>query len=140
MRVLLDTNVLLDHLLERELFAQPASELLELNARGTFEGYVSGITPINVFYIARKFIGRDKLQQFISDLLLAVRVCPIAHEVLNQAFALPFSDYEDAVQHASATASGLDAIVTRNLEDYKNSTLPIFSPTDFLNQLKAQTP
>lgn len=140
MRVLIDTDVVLDHLLARGSFAQSASELLELNAQGAFEGYVSGITPINIFYIARKFMQRDKLRQFISDLLLAVRVCPITHEVLNQAFALPFNDYEDAVQHASATASQLDAIVTRNLEDYKNATLPVFSPTDFLNQLKAQNP
>ena len=135
MRVLLDTNIVLDHLLEREPFAQSASELLELNAQGAFEGYVSGMTPINIFYIARKFMGHDKLRQFISDLLLAVRVCPITHEVLNQAFSLPFSDYEDAVQHACATASELDAIVTRNLDDYKSATLPVFSPTDFLNQL-----
>jgi predicted nucleic acid-binding protein len=135
MRVLLDTDVVLDHLLEREPFAQAASQLLELNAEGTFDGYVSGITPINVFYIARKIMEHHKLRQILNDLLLAVRVCPITHDVLNQAFALPFADYEDAVQHASATASQLDAIITRNLDDYKNATLPVFSPTDFLNQL-----
>lgn len=135
MRVLLDTDVVLDHLLEREPFAQTASELLELNAQGVFDGYISGITPINVFYIARKFMGRDKSRQLLKDLLLAVSVCPITYDILNQAFALPFSDYEDAAQHACATASGLDAIVTRNLKDYQNATLPVFTPTEFLNRL-----
>ena len=135
MRALLDTDVILDYLLEREPFMHAAGKLLELNAQGIFEGYISGITPINVFYIGRKFMARDKLRKVLNDLLLAARVCPIDHAVLNQAYALPFADYEDAVQCASAMASQLDAIVTRNLGDYKNATLPVFSPTDFLNQL-----
>jgi hypothetical protein len=54
---------------------------------------------------------------------------------MHAALSLSFSDYEDAVQHASATASGLDAIVTRNLTDYKGATLPVFSPANSLAQL-----
>jgi predicted nucleic acid-binding protein len=135
MRVLLDTDVVLDHLLERVPFAETAGKLLELNVHGAFDGYISGITPINIFYIGRKFMGRDELRQALQDLLVAVHVCPITHDSLSQAFDLSFADYEDAVQHASATANNLEAIVTRNLEDYKNATLPVFSPTDFLNQL-----
>jgi predicted nucleic acid-binding protein len=135
MRVLLDTDVVLDHLLEREPFAQAAGQLLELNAQEIVDVYISGITPINIFYIARKVMERDKLMQAINDLLLAVHVCPITHHVLNQALVLPFTDYEDAVQHASATASQVEAIVTRNLDDYKHAMLPVFSPTDFLNQI-----
>lgn len=135
MRALLDTDVILDYLLEREPFAQTSREMLELNAQGIFEGYISGITPINLFYIARKIVEPGKLKQALNDLMIAVRVCPITHDVLNQALTLPFNDYEDAVQHASATANQLDAIVTRNLDDYKNATLPVFSPTDFLNAL-----
>jgi predicted nucleic acid-binding protein len=137
MRALLDTDVILDHLLERRPFAQAAGELLELNAQGVFDGYVSGITPINIFYIARKVMERDKLRQALNDLLLAVYVCPIDHSILTGALTLPFTDYEDAVQCASAMANQMDAIVTRNLADYKNAALPVFSPTDFLNRLKS---
>lgn len=135
MRVLLDTDVVPDYLSEREPFAQTTGRLFELNVQGAFDGYISGITPINIFYIARKFTGRDKLRQALKDLLLTMRVCPVTHAVLSQALTLPFTDYEDAVQHAGATANSLDAIVTRNLKDYKSATLPIFSPTDFLNEL-----
>jgi len=60
--------------------------------------------------------------------------------VLENACGLPFTDYEDATQHASATANRLDVIVTRNLNDYKNATLPVFSPIDFLSQLKSENP
>jgi predicted nucleic acid-binding protein len=135
MRVLLDTDVVLDYLLEREPFAQTAGKLFELSAQGAFAAYISGVTPINVFYIGRKVMERDNLKRALNDLLLAVRVCPINHHVLHQALTLPFVDYEDAVQHASATASRLDALVTRILGDYQNATVPVFSPTDFLNQL-----
>ncbi|MGI8565593.1 MAG: PIN domain-containing protein [Pyrinomonadaceae bacterium] len=103
MRVLLDTDVVLDYLLEREPFAEPAGQLFELIAQGTCDGYVSGITPINVFYIGRKDKGIVKARESVGYLLTAVRVCPVNHAVLNGAFALPFADYEDAVQHACAT-------------------------------------
>jgi predicted nucleic acid-binding protein len=135
MRVLLDTDVVLDYMLEREPFAQTAGKLFELNAQGAFDGYISGITPINVFYLARKVMERDKLKLALNDLLLTLRVCPVTHYVLLQALSLPFADYEDAVQHVSATENRIDALVTRNLGDYQNATVPVFSPTAFLNQL-----
>jgi predicted nucleic acid-binding protein len=139
MRVLLDSDVVLDFLLERAPFCEVAGELFELIARGACGGYISGVTPINVFYLMRKAKGIDQARQAISDLLIAVEVCPITQTVLEAAFALSFTDYEDAVQHASAAAAGLDAIVTRNLDDYKNAALPVYSPVEFLNQLKSQT-
>ena len=135
MRALLDTDVVLDLLMAREPFAKASSALLNHNEQGLFEAYISGITPINIFYIARKAKVSGDLREAIKQLLLSVRVCPITHDVLEQALALPFADYEDAVQHVSATTSQLDAIITRNLDDYKNATLPIFSPTAFINQL-----
>ena len=139
MRVLLDTDVILDVIMERMPFAAVSAELLDLNDQGVFEAYISGITPLNIFYIARKVHSSPDLRDAIKQLLQVVRVCPIDHVILTDAFALPFTDYEDAVQHASATASNLDAIVTRNLDDYKNAMLPIYSPLDFLNHLKAQS-
>jgi len=138
MRVLLDTDVVLDVIMARVPFAKAATELLDLNEQGLFEAYICGIPPINIFYIARKAKNNADLRQAISQLLQTVRVCPVNHAVLNEAFALPFADYEDAVQHASATASRLDAIVTRNVSDYKNATLPVFAPADFLNHLTNQ--
>jgi predicted nucleic acid-binding protein len=135
MRVLLDTDVVLDVMLARSPFAAPAAQLLNLVENGSFEAYISSITPINIFYIARKTQTVGDLKLALRHLLQNVRVCSIDHSILTDALALPFTDYEDAVQCAAATASNLDAIITRNLKDYKNATLPIFSPTDFLNQL-----
>ncbi|MFS8086125.1 MAG: PIN domain-containing protein [Acidobacteriota bacterium] len=138
MRVLLDSDVVFDFLLERQPFFQAARELMLLNTNGEFEGYISSITPVNLFYHGRKIVGAAKVREGIADLLKLVRVCPITQACLIQALGSPFADFEDAVQHASATASDLESIVTRNLNDYKNATLPIFSPTDFLSKLKSQ--
>jgi predicted nucleic acid-binding protein len=135
MRVLLDTDVVLDVMLARVPFAQAAAQLLDLAERGRFEAYLSSITPINVFYVARKAKSIGDLKQALAQLLRNVRICPIDHSILTGALGSSITDYEDAVQHDAAHASQLDAIITRNLKDYQNATLPIFTPTDFLNRL-----
>lgn len=135
MRVLLDTDVVLDVMLARIPFAQAARQILDLSEQGRFEAYICAITPLNIFYIARKAHSVAALRQAIQELLQTVRVCPIDYSILTSAFALPFTDYEDAVQCASAMASQMDAIVTRNLSDYKNAPMRVFAPADFLNHL-----
>ncbi len=135
MRVLLDTDVILDLLLDRAPFAEHTARLMELNEQQVFEAYVSAITPVNVFYIGRKLIGGEATRRGIAELLAAVRICPVDAGVLRNALALPFTDYEDAVQHAAATASLLDAVVTRNTEDYRAATLPVHTPDTFLKEL-----
>ncbi|HEX8888570.1 MAG TPA: PIN domain-containing protein [Pyrinomonadaceae bacterium] len=135
MRVLFDTDVVLDLVLDREPFADAAAVLFTQHEKGRIRGYISGITIINVFYITRKAKGIAGARKSVEELLATLSVCPLDQPVLLSAHNLTFTDYEDAVQHACATASGLDAIITRNLADYKNATLPVFSPTDFLKQL-----
>lgn len=136
MRVLLDTNVILDFLLDREPFAQAAADLWQANEDGDIDAYVSAMTPVNVFYIARKFRGSEEARRVVSGLLAACRIAPLDYQVLSQALALPFKDYEDAVQHASATGSQLEAVITRNPGDFQGATLPVYAPAEFL----AQTP
>jgi predicted nucleic acid-binding protein len=140
MRVLFDTDIALDLILRRDPFFEAARDLFELNARGAFDAYVSAITPVNVFYVARKIIGPVTARQAVGELLIAADVCPLGRAVLSDALASPFSDYEDAVQHACAAAAGLDAIVTRNSGDYKDAALPVFSPADFLKHLESRRP
>jgi predicted nucleic acid-binding protein len=135
MRVLLDTDVVIDVMVARLPFAKVSARLLDLAEKGMFEAYISSITPINIFYVARKTKDAGDLREVLRRLLQTVRVCPIDHSALTVALDLPFADYEDAVQHAAATAVELDAIVTRNLKDYSNATLLVYSPADFLNQL-----
>lgn len=135
MRALIDTDVILDVFLQRPPFVIAASALWAANEQGKFEAFVSAITPVNAFYFVRKKADNAAARQAVGALLRAAGICPIDADVLRAAHALAITDYEDAVQHACAVAHGMDAIITRNLGDYRRATLPVFSPADFLAQL-----
>jgi predicted nucleic acid-binding protein len=135
MRVLVDSDVVLDLFLERPGFVSQAELLWEAHAQGRIEAQVAPITVISLFYFSRKFKGAVVAHKAVDQLLATVQVCSLNHSVLRDASTLGFQDYEDAVQVAAAMAAGLDAIVTRNVNDYKNSPLPVYSPTDFLARL-----
>lgn len=140
MRVLLDTDVILDVVQNRQPFSIESTQIWNANRLKLFDGYIAAITPINVFYIIRKQSGLTLAQRAIQAILSNFLVCPVDHAVLEAASLSPISDFEDAVQHESALASGLDMIVTRNLSDYSGATLNILSPTSFLKQLPPTTP
>ncbi|CUS03585.2 conserved protein of unknown function [Candidatus Promineifilum breve] len=134
MRVLLDTNVILDLFLDRAPFADAAATLWLAHEREQLSAYVAAITPINLFYIARKLKGEETARKAVVELLAALNVCALDHGALKSALSLPFRDYEDAVQHAAASAAGLDAIITRNEKDFSAATLPVFTPIEFIEQ------
>lgn len=138
MRVLFDTNIILDLLLDRAPFADEAALLWQATQDGRLDGYVSAITPVNLFYIARRLRDRETAFQAVNAVLAAMSVCRLDQRILEMALTLPFADYEDAVQHASAVAGGLDAIVTRNIKDFTGATLPVLTPAELLRQLPDQ--
>ncbi len=136
MRVLLDTNVVLDFVLARQLFFAEADEIFVKLQNGEFEAFVSAITPINVFYTTRKEKGKTAAFSAIEELLKLVAITRSDKFIFQNALLSNFNDYEDAVQSACAATENLDAIVTRNIKDYKNAALPVYSPTEFLQVLQ----
>ncbi len=137
---MLDTNVVLDHLLNRAPWAHDATAPWQASSAEDFDACVSAITPVNVFYIARKSVGAVLARPITGSLLAAIGICPVNQAVFQAAHALAFKDYEDAVQHASASAARMDTIVTRDPAGYVSATLPVLAPADFLRQLRAATP
>ena len=135
-RALIDTDVNLDFILRRQPFFAEADKIFLHCLNRDFDAYICDITPINIFYIGRKEIGRQAAIKAIKDLLIMVKVCSVEKSFLLKALSSPIKDYEDAVQHECAIAENLDAIVTRNLKDYKNSTVKVYSPTEFLQFLQ----
>lgn len=135
MRVLLDTDVVLDLMLKREAFYADAFAIWQAGDQGRYERYIAAITPINAFYVARKFMGTVAARQAIGELLAATRVCPLDAPVLTIAHASAMSDFEDAVQVTAAHLAGLDMIVSRNDADYAGAPIPVITPAAFLKQL-----
>ena len=136
MRVLLDTDVVLDFLLKRRLFFPDADKIFVRLQNMDFEGFVSSITPINAFYTCRKENGKNVAFDAVRELLKVVEICPAGKSDLLNALSFGFSDYEDAVQRASAIAANLNAIITRNTKDYTTSPVPVHTPAEFLKNLQ----
>ncbi len=112
--------------------ADDASALWRANGAGDFDAFISAITPVNVFYVARKGVGAVLARRITESLLTSVGICAVNRAILLAAYALAFKDYEDAVQHASASAAHMDAIVTRDPSGYTDATLAVLAPADFL--------
>lgn len=136
MRILVDNDVVLDFILKRPPFDREAKELFVRSARKEIEIYVCALTPTNSFYTIRKERDLPTAQASVIQLLKLVQVSRVDMSILEDASMLGFSDYEDAVQCASAMAENLDAIVTPNAKDFKNSPIPVYSPTEFLDILR----
>ena len=135
-RVLLDTDVCLDFVLTRPKFFDEAKEVFLRLARNEFDAYIAGITAINIYYFGRKEKGRDYALKELEKFLQIVKICSLNSSMLQAAIHSPITDYEDAVPHECARLKNPDAIVTRNVKDYKNVRIKIYSPTDFIESLK----
>lgn len=134
-KVLIDSDVCLDYVLQRTPFDAEANVIFEHLEEEKFQAFVCALTPTTVFYFTRKARDIGGAYAAINDLILTAQVCLVDLDVLRNAEKLGFSDYEDAVQCASAIAEKLDAIITRNTKDYLNSPIPVYTPTEFLEVL-----
>jgi len=130
-KVLFDTNIILDIALERKPFDEQAFELLSLMERQLVKAYLSSLTVVNINYVMRK--DKEKALQFTEDLLQIFEITDLDKSILLNSLKSGFKDFEDAVQNFSALDSGIDIIITRNPKDYVNSELKIFEPTQFLD-------
>lgn len=138
MRVLVDTNIVLDFLLQREQFLPDAELLFQAIDSGRVVGYVTATTLTDIFYIARRQTrSLDLARQAVSEILTAMEICPVNRMVLESAFDSGLADFEDAIQIACAVVQGLDAILTRDGRGFFNSSVPALSIQAFLQQLGA---
>lgn len=135
MKVLIDTNIVLDLILEREPFVEAAIALFEQIEQGNLVGYIAATTITNIFYIIRKTEGREVALAAINRLLTGLQFCAVDRQTVETALSLDLTDFEDSIQLTCATFNRLDAIVTRDGQDFRDSNLPIYSPTELLNQL-----
>ncbi|MFA4835439.1 MAG: PIN domain-containing protein [Dehalococcoidia bacterium] len=138
MRILFDTNVILDVMLDREPFADAASALLEQVENGVIAGYLSATTITTIHYLASKAIGEEKAQTEIEKLFSLFEVAPINRAVLEAALKSRMADFEDAVLSEAAKAVGVDGIVTRNIKDFKRAGISIYNPIELLDATRLQ--
>ena len=137
MRVLLDTNIILDFFLEREPFFLDASELFEAIANRQIEGFITASSVTDIFYICRRQTQNlEQSRQILTTTLALLSICPVDREILETALKSSLADFEDAVQIACAEAQNLEAIITRNPRDFQTVNVPVMSATQMMEQLK----
>ena len=133
MRIMIDTNVILDCLLDRQPFADDAQEILEQCARGKHEGCILASTVTDIFYIAEKYMDDlHELYLLMDELLEDLLLIALSRKDLMDAMDRRELDFEDCVLSVCAESAGCDAIVTRNLKDYKNSNVMAVLPRTFV--------
>lgn len=133
MKVFLDTNIVIDLLGCRQPFFEDAARIASMGYRGEIEIVVSTISYPTISYILQKYSSIQeaihKLDQFASFTTIAMT----SDTMIKAAFKSPITDYEDAVQHETALGYSCDVIVTRNVKDFKNATIKVCSPAEFLS-------
>ena len=132
MRVLLDTNILLDVLLNREPWVNEARQIWLNNDTGQLDAYSTASTLTDIFYVARRIAGLEKARAAIRICLDAFAICPVDRMALEQAAALSGNDFEDNLQIVCARINGLDAIVTRDKAGFSTTSPLILSPSELL--------
>jgi len=137
MKVLFDTNVVLDVLLARAPHSDVAVQLFNLVDRGRLQGVLCATTITTIHYLATKAAGRAQAKKHLLELMAMFEIAPVDQTVLSQAIELNLPDFEDAVLHESARAFGVAGIVTRNTKDFRGATLPVFSPKELLSGVVA---
>jgi len=139
LKVLFDTNIVLDVLMDRLPYSDAAVALFSKVEEGAIIGYLSGTTITTVFYLAMKVVGAVKAKEEIKKLLKLFEVAPVNRVVLESALLIDFTDFDAAVIHEAACQVGADAIVTRNKKDFKKSRVSVYSSEEMGTLLTATT-
>jgi predicted nucleic-acid-binding protein len=136
MVILIDTNILLDFLQQREPFRINAVRIIQKNIDKEIAGYIAAHSITNAFYILQKDYSADERKAMLLDLCRTLTVIGIDYEKLIRSLMDDnFDDIEDYLQAECAVSIGADYIVTRNMDDFTNSPIPAILPEDFLEKL-----
>ena len=133
-RIFLDTNVIVDFILERD-GAEDAANILQLGEDGKIELSVSFLTMANTAYIARKGHTQEQLYNIMADLSAMLKTLPMDEVQLQQALQNPATDFEDMLQYQCAKANLCDIIITRNSKHFAFAEIPVLTPSEYLKLL-----
>jgi len=132
MKVVLDTNVVLDLLLDRAPHADAAAQVFAQIEAGLLTACVCATTITTIHYVAEKTTGDAAARQHLVQLLQLVEVAPVTRPVVELALTSSMADFEDAVLAYAALQSGAQAVITRNGRDFQGGPLRVYSPSQWL--------
>ncbi|NLD37847.1 MAG: PIN domain-containing protein [Desulfatiglans sp.] len=132
MKALIDTNIILDVLLERKSFFKPAVEIFCLAEDSKIEAFICATTVTTIDYLLTKSLPVKKARMALSHIISLFEIAPVNKAVIERALNSRVTDFEDAVLEESGKIAGVDCIITRNVKDFKYASIKVFEPIEFL--------
>lgn len=133
MKIVLDTNIVLDTLAKREPFFANSNAVLKLVAEGKVGGAVSANTLTDIYYILRKHLDKETIIAALKALMELLEILDVTRDECLSALDSPMNDFEDALLASCAGKWQADCIVTRNKKDFKSSPVKAVIPEEFLD-------
>lgn len=138
MRILLDTNIILDIALKRQPHSEKAKELLFHLNQNEVSLFVAATTVTDIYYILRKSGNHASAIEFLQNFLEYAEVAGVDKNIIINALYSGLNDFEDAVQIQSAKSNKIPIIITRNISDFKTNAIKAFTPEEYLNLQKGK--
>lgn len=135
MKIFLDSDVILDFLLDRKPFSDNISQLFQLSLDTDLQLCISPTSVTNINYIIGRIQNKKQAHIKTKKILKLVKVENVCETTINKAIQSRFTDFEDAVQNYCALESNHTIILTRNTKDYKESEMAILTPNEYVKQL-----
>lgn len=138
MKILIDTNIVLDVMLMREPFYKLSAEILSLSKKDDINEYVSASAVTDIYYIAYRQL-KDKIlvRKLMKELLKIVSVATVSEQEIENALYLKWNDFEDSVQYSVAFLQEMNGIVTRNPKDYDDVKIKVWKPEELLSNFSS---
>ena len=135
MKVLIDTNIILDVLCKRPDFYKDSAKVFKLCEVKRISGVISALSIPNIMYILRKELDSEKTKEILDNLSLIFSIADLKADDLKKAADMQFKDYEDAVQSACAARIKANYIITRNIRDFTMSKVAAIRPIELLERV-----
>lgn len=131
--VFIDTDVIVDFLIDRKPFSLESAKIFSLIDQKKIKGCVPSLSFSNLYYVLRKFGSHKKVIKSLLELSELVDILKVDSDMVKSALTSDFNDFEDSIQNfTSHENKKADCIITRNIKDYKDSSLPVMTPETFL--------
>ena len=133
-KILLDTNIVLDLLLQREPFCNNAKAIFELIESNEAGGYLCATSVTTIYYLISKSVNKSKADEIIENLLQLFNVADVNKNILLKSLQNNGKDFEDSVIYTSAEYFNIDVIITRDKKGFKQSNIKVMQPKEFLSE------
>lgn len=133
-KLFLDSDILLDLFFDRKPYSQFSEKLFDIDLKEKFTLYTSSLVAANLYYIISRQRDKNFAKDCLNVILKHIVILSLDHEAISQGLNSDFADFEDSVQYFTARQNQCTAILSRNLKDYKRSSIPVLTAESYFKR------